>query len=163
MDDEVIAQVGLGVSKYLEQCLSTEIDVLDKEKFEAIPEFTKSDLTISRHLGRGVYSDVFEVGVVVPVFEQLNISLHGTFGTTFKPSLVDQASKDIADDKQANSTPIRLTSRRASRRTSLCSSTTLSSLQRPTNCDERNIVYAMKCEVSSTLYPQQQGTVHNRC
>jgi hypothetical protein len=64
LDDEVIAQVGLGVSKYLEQCLSTEIDVLDKEKFEAIPEFTKSDLTISRHLGRGVYSDVFEVGVM---------------------------------------------------------------------------------------------------
>lgn len=73
-DEEVLkVQVGRGVTSYLEQCFRTDVSVLNTEKIKAIPEFQWSDLNIVGHLGRGVYSDVFEVGAVVPVLEHLNV------------------------------------------------------------------------------------------
>jgi hypothetical protein len=177
LDDVLTAQVGSSVVKYLEQCLSTEINVLDRVKFEAIPEFNKTDLVIAGHIGKGTYSDVFEVGVTVSAYEakykesveksvmdELDLSLHGTFGTmhvmdeldlsrhrTFGTMLNDEKAPEteIKNEGTASSTPRtdRRPSRRSTRRISLHSSAVISAkgLTRPKKHDERTMVYAMKC------------------
>lgn len=156
------ALVGQNAVHYLQRCFSTEVNVLDKEKFEGIPEFHKSELKIGRHLGKGVYSDVFEVGVVVPVFGQLNLSLRGDFGIPPNKDTVGKplSLHDTSDYKAVDTTSIpggktmdvmaSIRRKPSHRRSSFCSSTTISTTThghtlRPANCDEHNIVYAMKC------------------
>lgn len=51
----------LRVNEYL----TTEINEADRELWDSIPQFRKIDLTVGHHLGRGTFSDVFEVAVVV--------------------------------------------------------------------------------------------------
>ena len=38
-------EVGLNAHEYLEECFYTEVGVLDRGKFEAIPQVTKADFT----------------------------------------------------------------------------------------------------------------------
>ena len=45
-DDDLAAEIGLNAHEYLEECFYNEVSVLDRDKFDAIPEFVKSDLTI---------------------------------------------------------------------------------------------------------------------
>ncbi|KAL3811828.1 hypothetical protein ACHAXA_004255 [Cyclostephanos tholiformis] len=46
---------------YVEECLSTQVSVLDRKRWDNIQEFSKLDLMLGKHLGRGSFSDVFEV------------------------------------------------------------------------------------------------------
>ena len=61
VDDAVALEVGLSAHSYLEECFYTEVSVLDRDKFDAVPEIIKSDFSIRSHLGKGSFSDVFEV------------------------------------------------------------------------------------------------------
>lgn len=54
-------EVGLNAHEYLEECFYTEVGVLDRGKFNAIPQATKAEFTIMGHLGKGSFSDVYEV------------------------------------------------------------------------------------------------------
>jgi len=54
-------EVGLNAHEYLEECFQTEGSILCREKFDAVPETIMSDFTIKSYLGRGSFSDVFEV------------------------------------------------------------------------------------------------------
>ncbi|KAL7531018.1 hypothetical protein ACHAWF_003600 [Thalassiosira exigua] len=60
-DDAIAREVGLSAHEYLEYCFYTEVSVLDREKFNAVPEILKSDFAVLGHLGKGSFSDVFEV------------------------------------------------------------------------------------------------------
>mmetsp|Transcript_30108 Transcript_30108/g.62950 ORF Transcript_30108/g.62950 Transcript_30108/m.62950 type:complete len:697 (+) Transcript_30108:134-2224(+) len=44
--------------------------ILDRQKWESIPQYPKSDLSVQRHLGKGCFSDAFEVTVMVAVEEK---------------------------------------------------------------------------------------------
>ena len=46
IDDEIAQEIGLNAHEYLEECFYNEVSVLDRDKFNAIPEIFKSDLTI---------------------------------------------------------------------------------------------------------------------
>ena len=46
IDDEIAQEIGLNAHEYLEECFYNEVSVLDRDKFNAIPEIVKSDLTI---------------------------------------------------------------------------------------------------------------------
>lgn len=45
--DELAREVGHSANEYLEECFYTEVHILKREKFEAVPEIMKSDFTIS--------------------------------------------------------------------------------------------------------------------
>ncbi|KAL7529781.1 hypothetical protein ACHAWF_003114 [Thalassiosira exigua] len=60
-DVALAREVGLSAHEYLEECFYTEVAVLNREKFNAVPEIVKSDFALIGHLGKGSFSDVFEV------------------------------------------------------------------------------------------------------
>ena len=45
-DDDLAQEIGLNAYEYLEECFYNEVSVLDRDKFDAIPEVVKADLTI---------------------------------------------------------------------------------------------------------------------
>ena len=49
----------------VKEYLTTEVTEADRELWDSIPQFRKMDLTVGRHLGKGTFSDVFEVTAVV--------------------------------------------------------------------------------------------------
>ena len=59
--------------KYINECLFGDVDgnatesVLDRDKWESIPQYSRSDMIVRQHLGKGSFSDVFEVHVLVTV------------------------------------------------------------------------------------------------
>ena len=62
--------------EYIEECLSADVKVIDRTKWESIPQFTKMDLVVGTHLGKGSFSDVFEVFATIvedeaPTLERL--------------------------------------------------------------------------------------------
>mmetsp|Transcript_36669 Transcript_36669/g.67980 ORF Transcript_36669/g.67980 Transcript_36669/m.67980 type:complete len:879 (+) Transcript_36669:180-2816(+) len=48
-------------NEYIEECLSANVCVLDRKQWESIPEYAKTDLLVGQHLGKGSFSDAFEV------------------------------------------------------------------------------------------------------
>lgn len=56
--------------EYIEECLSANVCVLNREQWESIPEYTKTDLLVGQHLGKGTFSDAFEVIVSVTEEEE---------------------------------------------------------------------------------------------
>jgi len=54
-------EVGLNAHEYLEECFYTEVGVLDRAKFDAIPQVSKDELTTMGHLGKGSFSDVYKI------------------------------------------------------------------------------------------------------
>mmetsp|Transcript_17522 Transcript_17522/g.37873 ORF Transcript_17522/g.37873 Transcript_17522/m.37873 type:complete len:549 (-) Transcript_17522:135-1781(-) len=61
LEDSLAREVGLNAHEYLEECFYTEVSVLNRDKFDAVPEVDKSNFVIKEHLGRGSFSDVFDV------------------------------------------------------------------------------------------------------
>lgn len=146
-EDVLALEVGNNAFEYLEECFYTEVSVLDREKFNAIPEFVKMDFTIKAHLGKGSFSDVFEV-----------VRTGGQpFDAEFK------MSHPISSDKLAESPHAAAARRRPSRgrRTSLSNSINITTLSRPSLCDRHRSLgvdtdprFAMKC-----LRPQIRSDV----
>ena len=44
--DALAVEVGRSAHNYLEECFYTEVSVLDRDKFEAVPEIVKSDFAL---------------------------------------------------------------------------------------------------------------------
>ena len=59
--NEIAKLAAAKVQEYIVECFDHDSSTLDKEKFEAIPQYMKSDLVIGRFLGKGSFSDAFEV------------------------------------------------------------------------------------------------------
>jgi hypothetical protein len=148
-------EVGKSVHEYLEECLEADVSVLDRDKFDAVPEYQKDQLIIAEHLGKGSYSDVFEVRLNVSIFEENSDSiddiikrlgvLSSAVGGPSPP--VHQKNQDAAnvtatarDDITAGRRHPRMT-----RRLSFTNSVHEQAVKRPNRCDERQVVYAMKC------------------
>ena len=45
-DDDLAHEIGLNAHDYLEECFYSEVAVLDRDKFHAVPEIVKSNLII---------------------------------------------------------------------------------------------------------------------
>lgn len=146
-------EVGKSAHQYLEECLVTEVSVLDRAKFNAVPEYQKDQLNIGQHLGKGSYSDVFEVKVNVSIFDEKSDSMDEIINERFGDlSLVPTGpSPPILQKKEeANTKLSRDDLATGGRRPSRARRVTFSHSvrepsTRPIRCDERQVIYAMKC------------------
>ena len=152
--------------EYLEECFSAEISSLDREKLNRIPQYSKSELVIATYLGKGSYSDAFEViatvkedplgisvGIVAEDSKDLDMklkALESQFGDTsvnggggeeeeFKPTRAQRnGSMDLAPPSNC-----RVTSRR---RNTMSSSICVGTIARSNPVPrERKVTLAMKC------------------
>eukprot|EP00984_Skeletonema_dohrnii_P001153 scaffold355_cov127-Skeletonema_dohrnii-CCMP3373.AAC.13 len=146
-------EVGKSAHEYLEECLVTEVSILDRDKFNAVPEYHKDQLNIAEHLGKGSYSDVFEVAVNVSIFDEKSDSIDDLFIermgdlslSTTGPSPPAHQKKQDANTKVARD-DITSTGRRPPRaRRVTFTSSVRQPVIRPNRCDERQVIYAMKC------------------
>ncbi len=144
------SEAGKSAHEYLEECLVTEVSVLDRDRFNAIPEYQKNQLNISEHLGKGSYSDVFEVALQVSIFDEksdddiISERLGDLSLSTKSPSPMLYQKKQEANAKVADDN---ITTRRRpprARRLTI-SSSVRGHLKRPNRCDDRQVIYAMKC------------------
>ncbi|KAL3817348.1 hypothetical protein ACHAXA_004474 [Cyclostephanos tholiformis] len=62
----------------IKEMLSTEISVSDRKMWDGIKQFNKMDLIVGKHLGKGSFSDVFEVFATVAVEAMPTIELLGS-------------------------------------------------------------------------------------
>ena len=148
-------EVGKSVHEYLEECLVADVSVLDRDKFNAVQEYQKDQLMIAEHLGKGSYSDVFEVRLNVSIFDENDgdsiddiIKRLGDLST--KPTAAGPSSpahQKIQDAATAARDDIITTGRRPPRppRRVTFTNSVRDTVKRPTRCDERQVVYAMKC------------------
>ena len=60
--------------EYIEECLPSKY----REKWDSIPHFSKADLAVGKFLGKGTFSDVFEVLATVIVEETPTLESLGT-------------------------------------------------------------------------------------
>jgi len=121
LEDVLALEVGLTAHDYLEECFYTEISVLDRDKFNAIPEIGKSDFSIKHHLGKGYFCDVFEV------------------------VRKDARLRTDASNAISRGTRHGCTSPARGRRLTPSRSFTATSRARAPQCDTRPPVFAMKC------------------
>ena len=106
--EELACVAALRAREYIDECLSTEISTVDRTMWESIPQFTKLDLIIGQHLGKGTFSDVFEVIALIvddeiPTVESLNL-ISANLDQLIKAKFQDDhdgeaASEGIGHDK----------------------------------------------------------------
>ncbi|EJK46309.1 hypothetical protein THAOC_35025, partial [Thalassiosira oceanica] len=60
-DESLALEVGRSAESYLEECFVAEVSVMNRDTFNTVPQLSRQDFTITRHLGQGSFSDVFEV------------------------------------------------------------------------------------------------------
>jgi len=89
--------------EYIEECLSADVSVLDRKKWEDIPQFTKMDLVVGTHLGKGSFSDVFEVFATVVENEAPSIQSLGSDRADLDKLLVAKFGEDNMSDKSGDS------------------------------------------------------------
>jgi len=63
--EEIANLAATRAQEYIVECFDDDSSTLDKEKFDAIPKYFKSDLLIGQFLGKGSFSDAFEVILTV--------------------------------------------------------------------------------------------------
>ena len=63
--EEIANLAAIRAQEYIVECFDDDSSTLDKEKFDAIPKYVKSDLLIGQFLGKGSFSDAFEVTLTV--------------------------------------------------------------------------------------------------
>jgi len=64
-EDALANVAAVRAKEYINELFSTELSILHRGKFESIAEFTKDELLVGQHLGKGSFSDVFEVVATV--------------------------------------------------------------------------------------------------
>lgn len=132
--DELAQDVGISAEIYLEECFQTEVSVLDRAKFNTVPQLSKHDFAIVKHLGKGSFSDVFEVVCDTHYVDERSSHFNGQLGR-------DCASARKTVLPAANQDSIRR--RPHARRSSLASSIAAATL--PLARPDTSLVLAMKC------------------
>ena len=59
--EQIASLAATKAQEYIVECFGDESTILSKEQFDAIPRYVKSDLLIGQFLGKGSFSDAFEV------------------------------------------------------------------------------------------------------
>ena len=97
---ELAEVVAVRAKEYIDECLFDSSGALDRQRWESIPQCCKSDLSIGKYLGRGSFSDVFEVRVTVvePRENGLNSPERGEL-----PAEVMYEEGEVNDDVDAQS------------------------------------------------------------
>jgi len=142
--NEVALEVGTSAECYLEECFRTEVAVLDRDKFDTVPQLSKHDFAIVQHLGKGSFSDVFEVACDTQYDNELSSQLDGKL----KINSSSACSAAILPKRKRDSIRRRPNSRRATQACSVTAATL--TLTRPNN----SLILAMKC-----LRPQIRSDV----
>ena len=65
-------------NEYIDELLTTDVSVIDRKKWENIPKYTKMDLVVGKFLGKGSFSDVFEVFATIAVSNAPTIASLGS-------------------------------------------------------------------------------------
>ena len=141
-----MAQVALSrATESIKDCFSVGVD---QAKFENIPTYDKNDMLIGQHLGKGSFSDVFEVSVTVrKETPDLNTLLSDV---AIKTNVVQQGNTDSQDNHQSTAAVSARPNgrRRAQRRSSMSGSVCVGSMGRPqfeTARQGKRMTLAMKC------------------
>ena len=127
-------EIGRSAHEYLEECLNAEVSILDRDKYNAVPEYQKDQFSIVEHLGKGSYSDVFEVRLNVSIFDDENGSVD---------DIIERLGNLSATSRPPAPVP-RVPLKNPRRRITLSSSLHIETIKRPDRY-ERQTVYAMKC------------------
>lgn len=135
--------------------------ILDRSKFDQIPCYTKSELLIGQHLGKGSFSDVFEVmvpdnfGIIsAEVPDELD-AMHSITANKMKSPYVLKNSSSPSVSNHLSIDQKRMMTRRHSMSSSLC----IGSSGRPhlkTVCQGTQLSLAMKC-----LRPQARSNMEH--
>ena len=146
-DNNLAIVVGTRAVEYLEECLSAEVSVLDRDKFHSIREYEKSEFIIAKFLGKGNYSDVFEVSITVPIHDCKH---DGDINNIIEQPKLNSnfySNRTASQDTERTGNGASFNTRRmpSARRASLSSSVTTTTLKRPSRCNECQLVFAMKC------------------
>jgi hypothetical protein len=155
--EEQIAMIAAArAQEYIVECFDNS-SMLDKERFDRIPTYVKSDLVIGQYLGKGSFSDAFEVTLTATVQPT---SARGFRTDNYKGDdqdidvLIKKASrqfggKDTSNDWGVTSKPIPLsTDRRPPRRASttpFSKSVCIGNITSSLASEERRMTLAMKC------------------
>ena len=141
-----MAQVALTrATESIKDCFSIGVD---QAKFEKIPTYDKNDMLIGQHLGKGSFSDVFEVTITISNgTPDLNTLLSEA---AIKTDVIQQLNNDSQDNHQPTAAgPGRSDGRRrAQRRSSMNGSVCVGSMGRPqfeTTRQGKRTTLAMKC------------------
>ena len=102
-------------SEYINECLfggeAGKEGIIIRDKWENIPQYSKNDLVIQKFLGKGSYSDAFEVCAMVPVetdkkkiytsdTEDIDRLLDRKFGESFKSSFETKVERAVDESIQ---------------------------------------------------------------
>jgi len=147
--DELALEVGMSAEYYLEECFRTEVTVLDRHKFDNVPQLSKRDFAIVKHLGKGSFSDVFEIVCGTQCDHEISSRLH------------DKLDVNSSSANAAREGPRAFSQRildRIRRRRTICPISLASSLAAATLAPTRpnnTLKLAMKC-----LRPQIRSDAH---
>ncbi|KAL7540272.1 hypothetical protein ACHAXR_009994, partial [Thalassiosira sp. AJA248-18] len=87
--------------EYINECVET---VLDRKNWDNIPQYSKSELMIKKHLGKGSFSDAYEVSVMVAVEDdaenKLDVSDKDDLGRLIEAKFAGNPKKIIQEDKR---------------------------------------------------------------
>ena len=149
------SEVGRSAHDYLQECYVTEVSVLDRDKFNAVPEYRKDQLHIGEHLGKGSYSDVFQVALNVSIFDEKNETIDDIINERLRDlslspeapvATIHQTNQDTNSKVPRDDISTSAGGRRPprARRVTFSNSVREPGKNLP-RCDERQVVYAMKC------------------
>jgi len=147
--DELAFEVGLSAECYLEECFRTEVNVLDREKFNSVPQLSKHDFAISKHLGKGSFSDVFEIVCETQHDNEVSSRLLNTLGVDNSSAIAAGEERRVFPKRKEDSIRRCPLARRASLASFLTTAT--STLTSPND----TLILAMKC-----LRPQIRSDAH---
>ena len=78
----------------------------DRRKFAAIPHFTKMDVMIGTHLGKGSFSDVFEVSITIVDDQSTTTQLFGAFKSELDQRILSKFGDSEGGESNLNSDAI---------------------------------------------------------
>jgi len=68
--EQIANLAAVKAQEYIVECFNDTSKSLDKEKFQAVPRYVKSDLLIGQFLGKGSFSDAFEVTLTIKIKQE---------------------------------------------------------------------------------------------
>ncbi|KAL7532790.1 hypothetical protein ACHAXR_004850 [Thalassiosira sp. AJA248-18] len=98
---ELANVAAIRAKEYINECVET---VLDRKNWDSIPQYSKSELMIRKHLGKGSFSDAYEVSVMVTVEDdaedKLDVSDKDDLDRLIEAKFAGNSKKNTQDNKE---------------------------------------------------------------
>eukprot|EP00804_Cyclotella_cryptica_P011586 CCRYP_012100-RD/>CCRYP_012100-RD protein AED:0.09 eAED:0.09 QI:397/1/1/1/0.66/0.25/4/807/440 len=156
--EEQIATIAAAkAQEYIAECFD-DSSTLDKERFDSIPTYVKSDLAIGQYLGKGSFSDAFEVTLTV-MMQPNSLTAYGANDDKGDAQDLDFFIENVSNRFGSNvtstdggvtskSNPLLPAGRRRLRRastTQFSKSVCIGTMKKSLATEERRLTLAMKC------------------